>query len=60
MATMEMPLVEELEKVFPAADFSARWFETTSSSIAPLEPWKHGSGAGTAAETDWLFDLLMA
>ena len=59
MATMEMPLVEELEKVFPAADFSARWFEPTSISV-PLEPWKHGSGAGTAAETDWLFDVLMA
>jgi hypothetical protein len=60
MATMEMPLVDELEKVFPAADFSVRWFEPKPNNIAPLEPWKQAGDAGTAAETDWLFETLMA
>lgn len=60
MATMEMPLVEELESVFPASDFSARWFELKSNNVAPLEPWKQGNNAETAAETDWLFEMVMA
>lgn len=60
MAIMEMPLVVELEDVFPAGDFSARWFEAKSSNVLPLEPWKQGNNAGTAAETDWLFEMVMA
>ena len=60
MATMEMPLVEDLERIFPTADFSARWLEPKPTTAAPLEPWKQTSNSGAAAETDWLFDLLMA
>jgi hypothetical protein len=59
MATMEMPVIEELEGVAPTADFSAR-FEAEPNPAVPLEPWKQTSNSGTPAEIDWLFETLMA
>ncbi|HUI79783.1 MAG TPA: hypothetical protein VLY24_17775 [Bryobacteraceae bacterium] len=59
MATLEIPLEEELEKLLADNSMPQR-VEPPQLELLAFEPWRQGTDPEMAADAEWLFEILMA